>query len=265
MPVRLDRYQVFPASDWEEELIKIKDIGYGYAELLFDSALRLEKLLLGSRDLEGFISESGGSGPEINSACVDYLSSVELMDPETGGEYFNKVTGLIGMFGGTTVNTLVLPLLEINTLRSAGDFKLVLDRIGELNIDSAAAEKNITLALELSLPAAEIRATMSEYEFDNIKLCYDLGNARAMGFVPEDDILLLKDLIAHVHIKDRKINGSNVALGEGDVNFEGSLRSLKDIGYDGIMILETCYSCAPVNEARKNLEFVNAILKRIEE
>ena len=44
-----------------------------------------------------------------------------------------------------------------------------------------------------------------------------------------------------MHIKDRKIGGPNVILGQGDVDFLECLNALKDIEYKGMMTLETSY------------------------
>ena len=42
-----------------------------------------------------------------------------------------------------------------------------------------------------------------KYSFNNIAICYDLGNARAAGNFPEEEIIMLDNFITHVHINDR--------------------------------------------------------------
>ena len=46
IPERLDKLQMFPISNWQEELLKIKRIGFKYVELLFDKNLVCKELLL---------------------------------------------------------------------------------------------------------------------------------------------------------------------------------------------------------------------------
>ena len=128
-------------------------------------------------------------------------------------------------------------------------------------MDEIAFENDLVIALELNLPASQTRDAMSNYQFSNVGICYDLGNARAKGCYPEEEILLLKEFIVHVHIKDRKINGPNVMLGEGNVNFKACFKSLKEIGYDGLMTLETGYYNSPAIEALENLQFVKKMLE----
>ena len=62
------------------------------------------------------------------------------------------------------------------------------------------------------------------------------------------------------NIKDRKIDGPNISLGEGDVNFEACFEALKKIRYEGLMILETMYYEDPLMDARKNLDFVKSLI-----
>ncbi len=71
---------------------------------------------------------------------------------------------------------------------------------------------------------------------------------------------MLDDFIVHVHIKDRKVNGPNVMLSEGDVNSVECFKSLKKIGYDGQIILETSYNNSPIDEAKKIFEFIQNII-----
>ena len=59
-----------------------------------------------------------------------------------------------------------------------------------------------------------------------------------MGFDPSDEINLYGKRIKNVHIKDRKLNGSTVPLGEGNADFESIFFNLKD-EYSGNFILQT--------------------------
>jgi sugar phosphate isomerase/epimerase len=54
-------------------------------------------------------------------------------------------------------------------------------------------------------------------------------------------------MLGHVHIKDaRRVNGETVAtaVGEGAVDYKGIFGKLKEIGYDGDIMLETHYRIA---------------------
>ncbi len=261
LPERLDQLQIFPISGWRDELSKIMEMGFDYVELLFDKELVLDRLLADFANIKnlGISLDNTNKVLAAQSVCVDYLSSLSVINPETESLFYNKIVELIDVFGNTTVDILVIPFFDANSIVSESEFRFVLDWIARREFDEIALRRNIILALELSLPASQIRSALMEHSFKNIAICYDLGNARAAGYLPENEIITLANLIAHVHIKDRKVNGPNVMLGEGDVNFVECFKSLVKIGYGGRLILETTYESSPAAEAERNLQFIQNI------
>ena len=53
----------------------------------------------------------------------------------------------------------------------------------------------------------------------NVGLVYDLGNASFSGYDLLKDLIILKDHIKLIHIKDKNNKGVNVSLGKGIVDF----------------------------------------------
>ena len=265
LPERLDQLQIFQISSWKEEIRKIKETGFNCVELLFDKELILETLLADVDDVKSLGIKRNNKNNELvaQSICVDYLSLLSVLNPETELLFYNKIIKLIEVVSTTTINILVIPFFDANSITSESDLQFALERAEERNLDEIASNSNIILTLELSLPAFQIRSAFIKHSFNNIAICYDVGNARASGYSPEEEIIILDDLIAHVHIKDRKINGPNVMLGNGDVDFAACFKSLKKIGYDGQLILETAYETSPVAEAKKNLQFIQNIIAGI--
>jgi sugar phosphate isomerase/epimerase len=59
-----------------------------------------------------------------------------------------------------------------------------------------------------------------------------------------------------IHIKDK---GGNL-LGEGEVDWDGCIKAIRRIGYDGWLVLETRATDDPRKAAEENLKFIkNAI------
>ena len=263
IPERLDKFQTFPISAWEEELSNIKKIGFKYVELLYDKDLAFKKLLLNPQNADKFgINPKGNTpGPIVNSMCVDYLASTSVINAKRS--FYIELTNIIELVKNTVIKTLVIPFFDENFLNSREEFEVALDWFKTCKLDDFASTNNVLLALELNLPSYQIRSVLEKYQFKNIKICYDVGNAKAMGYSPEDEITELGDFIHHLHIKDRKINGPNVMLGEGDVNFKACFKALKTTGYNGTMILETMYDNSPATDAAKNLQFVRNLLMEV--
>jgi sugar phosphate isomerase/epimerase len=82
-----------------------------------------------------------------------------------------------------------------------------------------------------------------------LQICWDPGNALCAGERPyPEGYDAVKPCLAHIHIKDaRQVDGPNgpdyhwCVVGEGDIDYEGQFRALKQDGYTGFVSLETHY------------------------
>jgi len=112
--------------------------------------------------------------------------------------------------------------------------------------------EDIILGIE-NEPATFVRNGRELYQFlnrvksKNVKAVWDPGNVifDPSGEVPyPDGYRYVRGEIVHVHIKDGVRKGEEgkpewVAFGEGEVDYRGQLKALKDDGYDGYLSLET--------------------------
>ena len=260
IPEDVKKLQVFPISHWKEELHALHDLEVAYCELLYDVDNVCQRVLTEPSSRELLLSH-----PEITvqSACLDLFTSISSL--RESAKFFTALTDTILFLSGTSVKTFVVPFFHENDISSKEDLLQVVESFRRYEIDEVAREHEIVLALELSLPAHQILSALRGSSFHHVRICYDLGNARASGFVPEEEIQELGDLIAHVHIKDRKPGGPNVLLGEGGVNFEKAFCALDTIDYQGLMILETKYFPDPRAEMERNLALVADSLKNARE
>ena len=125
-----------------------------------------------------------------------------------------------------------------------------------------AEKNNIIITLETSLSAINIRTLINEVGSDNLKINFDLGNSCALGEITEHVIHELEDLIYSVHIKDRKrLFGTTVPLGKGDVNFVACFKSLKKINFKGDIVIQGARDRNDIKTAKKYLSFVRNLLK----
>ena len=66
----------------------------------------------------------------------------------------------------------------------------------------------------------------------------------------------LGDVISHVHIKDKDLNGDNVVLGTGLVDFYSIMEALNQINYTNPLIFETHRGKDPIQTAMHNQNFI---------
>ena len=259
-PHSLKKLQLFPRNKWEEELDAAKTIGFRNFELLFDKDLYCRSILNKNLNREKLnLIGSSSRGLFVNSINIDYFCTLKTFD-DNKLDFLNMLDEIINLIKGTSVKILVIPYCDENNLEDMDDLNKALEIFKESKIDEMMISNDLFISLELGLSAKSIKEAFNNFSFKNIGICYDLGNAAVSGFIPEEEILLLNNLINHVHIKDKFLNGPNVMLGNGDVNFIKSMESLHKINFNGSLILETIYNKSPLAEASKNYNFIKNVL-----
>jgi hypothetical protein len=258
LPERLDRLQVFPISNWKQELIEARRLGFDSFELLYDKGMVLSGLLQSEENHSslGLGQHQDSSSIKSKSVCLDFLAEIQLTAKSSTALFLDELQCAMTCFRNSSIETLIIPCCDKNEVESAQDLDCVLSVLERSGIDELAGNLGLRLSLELTLPADIIVLGFSLHSFNNIGVCLDVGNIRSAGLQPELEIGVLGKLINHVHIKDRPVGGTNMMLGDGDVDFRACLKALGEIGYSGDYILETRYFTHPLNEAICNLNFL---------
>jgi L-ribulose-5-phosphate 3-epimerase len=123
-----------------------------------------------------------------------------------------------------------------------------------------AESADVILALEnvgrgYGKSAGELKHMCEQVGSSHLKVYYDIGNATAFENDPIEEIEILGNLIAEVHVKDYE----GTLLGEGIVDIPGSLAALREIGYDDWLVLETPPTDDPMAAGRHNLEYLEGL------
>ena len=108
-------------------------------------------------------------------------------------------------------------------------------------------EAGITIVIESepttnSSSMAEIAELIEVIDSPTVRALYDPGNnIYSTSEVPyPDGFQKIRPYLSHVHVKDAVKEGTE-AVGEGLVDYVGIFTELKNIGYDGEVMLETHY------------------------
>lgn len=116
-----------------------------------------------------------------------------------------------------------------------------------------AERENLTLILEnehacMIGSGLETKQFMSHIHSPNFRVCWDPGNAFALGEnAYPDGYEAVKDYIAHIHVKDaRRVIGPSggyeavwTVIGEGEIDYASQFAALKSDHYNGWISLET--------------------------
>ena len=118
----------------------------------------------------------------------------------------------------------------------------------------ATDRDGIILALETSFSVGLLHDIVRSVGSPCVKVYQDLSNALFYGHDAVDMLRRLADDVGMIHIKET----GQRPLGEGDVDWDGSLAAIADMGYDGWLVFETGPGDDPIATAKRNLAWLKA-------
>ncbi len=124
-----------------------------------------------------------------------------------------------------------------------------------------AEEAGVILCLEnvgrgCGKSAEDLKTLADGAASTNVMTYYDIGNACAFGNDAVAEIEYLAELIGVVHIKDHEAD----LLGDGIVDIPLCVDALREIGYDGWLILETPPTDDPLEAGNYNLAYLRDVV-----
>jgi sugar phosphate isomerase/epimerase len=125
-----------------------------------------------------------------------------------------------------------------------------------------AGERGVMLCYEGTLPASRILALSNRVESRAFGCYFDLANAVVRGLDTATEIRALGALVRRVHFKDTRVGPGDCAPGLGRVDFGESYQALREIGYDGWLVLET--PPGPPELVARDLAFARSVFPSLE-
>ena len=131
-----------------------------------------------------------------------------------------------------------------------------MDRVVEALKELAprAEKAGVILGLENTLSAEGNLKILERVGSPAVKVWYDVGNSSLRNYDVPAEIRMLGRRICEFHIKDR-----NFLLGQGPMDFRAIARAVRDIGYEGWLILETASPKDVFEDTRANVEYVRRV------
>jgi len=118
-----------------------------------------------------------------------------------------------------------------------------------------AKDAGVILAIENTLSARQNAEILERIGHDSVRLYYDVGNSDSRGYDVPAEIRWLKQRIACFHFKDR-----DRYLGEGKLQFDQIAAAIKEIGYQGWIVMETASpSKDPTADAKRNAAYIRRL------
>jgi len=236
----------FPAQSWEDEFDLAKKVGFGSIELVFDRGCISSNPLRTKAGRDKLRKEFLKNGLIPYSCCLNFV----IDNPIQNDDVFASCVESIKFLNEVGIKLAVLPLFD------KSDFKAS-DIVNQIsNLAAIAESQDIKILIESNESASNILKFLNGITSPDVGVVYDIGNASFCGHNIKEDLLLLREKLVHIHVKDKTLSGENVPLGSGMVNFGKVFKSISEMQYKGAFTLETCKGESSLISAKTNFEFV---------
>jgi len=249
------RYQAHPVNYWQDEFSIAASHNLDCIEFILDYDLFETNPLMSRNGIESIKKIVDLTEVKVKSVCADYFMEKPFhhLNNEIVKQSEVVMCELIKNCSFLNITDIVIPCVDSSSLKNEDDFKLFIENTNR--IIENAEKYNINLNLETDLDPILFGQFLSEFNTSKISVNYDTGNSASLGFNVIEEFKSYGHRITDIHIKDRKLNGSSVMLGEGDVNFKDFFESLKLINYNNPFIMQAYRDDEGINVFKKQLSF----------
>lgn len=240
------RLQYFP-QNCEKEFILAKKLGLDYIEFFSERKKNIKNPIWDIKKLEQMKKEYLKLDLNFYSFVDDFILKKKIDTNLI--KYYNL---LLSRLKFLNIKILTIPFYGVNKI-SDNNFKKIVYFLNK--ITKVSKKKNIKIGIESNISFKKF-CELKKNINNEIFFTFDTGNRVMLKRDLYNDLLLFKNHILHIHIKDKNSQGKNVLLGKGNVNFKKVFLALKKISYKNKLTLETNRLEHPMTTAKKNIKFL---------
>lgn len=223
---------------WEERITATGELGYGGLELNVDANALLPRLWDRERRaaLRALAAERSVT---LASLCMNCHWAFNLASPdarvrEIGVDLLLEAIGLAADLGAPAI---LVPACDTQEVTTEEPYRLFRRNLARCLAEAERA--GVRLAVEavgkpFLFNVRQIRGLIEELASPCLGIYLDVGNAASGGLSAPDEIRAAAGLALLCHVKD---TGGRF-FGRGTVDFEACLRALREIGYEGFLLVE---------------------------
>lgn len=238
-PIINNRIQQFPWDSWPNEFVVASKIDIKLIEWTIDTFNFYKNPLINSNQWDEINIIMDKNNISIPSVTCDYF----MENPPWKTDLKLVKEGISSILQGMRnikSKILVVPLVDNSSLPDSSSVKIIEDFFTDLI--PIISQNKLQIAFECDLNPEKLSDLIDKFDRNYFGINYDIGNSSSLGFNPEEEFNAYGSRIINVHVKDRKLNGTTVPLGEGDADFLGIFRLLHEENYEGNLILQTARS-----------------------
>jgi hexulose-6-phosphate isomerase len=238
-PLADGRIQAFPWATWADEFEMAAAYGFGVMEWTLDQDRLHENPLLtktGQSEIRALCLQHSVAIPSLTGDCF-MQAPFWKANAQTARDLQNDFVAILDACSEVGISKLVVPLVDSGSLDTSAQEDLLVDFL--LSQKERLQSYGVSVIFESDFVPSELVRFISRLPSDMFGINYDIGNSAALGFQPKFEFAAYGHRISNVHIKDRILGGTTVALGAGNAKFEVVFAELARIGYQGNFILQT--------------------------
>jgi L-ribulose-5-phosphate 3-epimerase UlaE len=237
-------------KDWKREILIAKYLSYSHVEFFLEEEKNKLNPFWSNKErkkIKNLLYKNFKNKEFL--ICDNYLIKNNLYNFKTT-QYLKKILMNLRDF---KKSKLILPLNNFY-------FDDVIKLSNYLNNVLKYKSSNTDISFEIDSDDDKIKKFFKLLKIKNCGITFDTGNIFLKNKLISKTFKLIKNLINHVHIKDRSIHGDNVELGTGLINFKGFFNLLKKENYNDTITLETFRRKNAILQAFKNIIYLNKTL-----
>lgn len=251
-PVKKNIIQYFPDKDWFMEL----QIGQHIFDLM-EWTINIENLkknpLIKKKLDKDFVKKIKSATINIESVTCDFFMQVPIFKKKYYSKY-NEIKKylllLISNCEKLHIKFIILPLVDNSSVKNSNEENKLYDFIFMIS----KKLKKTQIIFETDYSPKEVTRFIERFDIKKFGINYDTGNSAALDYKIKDEINYFR-YVKNIHIKDRKLQGTTVRLGQGNCNFKNFFYYLKRSKYKGNLILQTA-------RAKKNSDIYEICLNK---
>lgn len=235
---------------WREEFSIAATLELNHIELLAERVPDSSNPIWSADGRRETVAVAEEAGVSLRSLCINETLATPFDDAELALDLAMRLAPVVSDLHASIV---VLPLLEASDLNvldwscAARSVRLLADHL---------FHQGARLALELGVCAVDSLHFLGTTASQPVGLCYDVGNATALGFDAAAELRMLGQRVWHLHAKDKNAARANVRFGTGEVQFAPVLAALAEQGFDGLVTMEATRGEDPIVTAAEHRAFL---------
>lgn len=243
--------QEFPEK-WLEEFYLAKDLGFDCIEWMFNEKQWKRNPIILEEGISNIIGVCQNTNIKVTGICANYFMQKSIYDTDEKENNFFILNKLLCNAQIIDCKNIIIPLFDASEIE--------LNNVHIYELIDTLVNNDIFILFESNEPLGVLERWLSGFKRINIGICYDIGNATGYGYNAMKELSEYGAIVKNVHLKDKKLNGSTVMLGNGDACFKECFDVLRQLSYTGSYILESYYYEA-IKDTCQNLRYIKEIVK----